>query len=128
MSIPARYLRAFVIGSSYAVFISFFIGAGFIVKNKNYDYAKYTLIAPLYLGMMNMFGLYLSEQFDWSLNKRFLLTGLLSGVVVAIFASVTKAYTFTQEEWLKYYLILISQHVFSFVVIIKLLTAEIETC
>ncbi len=122
----SRYLRAFVIGSSYAVFISFFIGAGFLAQKKNYDYHTYTLVAPLYLGLMNMFGLYLSEQFGWSMNQRFLLTGLMSGIIIATFATVTKAYNFTQQEWMRYYLVLITQHVLSFAIIIRLLTVYTE--
>ena len=122
MNISPRYLSAFVIGSSYAVFLQFFIGAGFIVKGRNYDYPSYTLVAPLYLGLMNMLGLYLSEKCGWSLNKRFLLTGLLSGVIVSNFSTMTNAYTFTESEWMQYYMILISQHIFSFAVIVNLLT------
>ena len=122
MSSISRYLRAFVIGSSYAVFISFFIGVGYLAEKKKYDYYQYTLIAPLYLGLMNVIGLRLSERFGWSVNRRFLFTGLMSGIIVANFATITKAYNFTQEEWLQYYFILITQHVISFAVIIRLLT------
>ena len=122
----AEYLKAFVIASSYAVFVSFFIGAGFLFHKKNYNYHRYTLVAPLYLGVMNMLGLYLSRRFDWSMNQRFLYTGLLSGTVVAIFATATNAYNFTKNEWLRYYLILITHHVLTYVVIIRLLTVYIN--
>lgn len=116
-----EYLQAFVIGSSLAVFASFFIGAG-TIQNKNYSYPIYTLIAPLYLGLANMVGLYLATRFGWNDTQRFVTIGLISGIMVAIFATLVGAYPFTRREWLRYYVVLISQHLITFAVIVRMLT------
>lgn len=120
-----EYLKAFIIGSCYPVFVLFFIGAQ-TIKDKNYDYGLYTIFAPLYLGIMNMIGLYLSTIYDFDLTTRFFITGLLSGSIVAIFATVTKSYSFENQcSWFKYYMVLILHHVLTFSIIVRLLT-ELE--
>lgn len=121
-----KYLTAFVLGSCYPVFVLFFIGAQSI-SDRNYNYGLYTLVAPLYLGLMNMLGLYLSEIYGWDLTTRFLFIGALSGLIVATFARFTNAYKFpTETDWMKYYAVLITHHILTFSIIVRILTELVQ--
>ena len=97
------YLKSFVIGSSYLVFLPFFVG----VKNdstKKYSYYHYTLVAPLWLGMCNMFSLFLANTFKLSLRKRFLAISILSSLSIITIATLDKSYDFSKKGRLQYYL------------------------
>ncbi|HLX54132.1 MAG TPA: hypothetical protein VKR58_09330 [Aquella sp.] len=120
------YLRSFVIGSSFFVFIWFFL----VVRNisssiKNYTYDDYTLVAPIYLGMMNVLSLYIAHQFDLSLRMRYVVIGIISPLIVIIFARWMKTYNFTNAEWNKYSLMLIMQHFLIFNLIVYYLEKNI---
>ena len=109
-------LLAFLIGSSYPVFVSFFLS----VQNRpdslmNYTFKDYSLIAPLYLGLMNVLGLCLFPK------NRFVWTGILSGLTVATVATLMDSYNFTQAQWNQYYLRILLKHFFTFNVVIQLL-------
>ena len=60
------YLREFIVGSSYFVFLPFF----YIVKNskikRNYSYYQYTLVAPVWFGIWNIISLIIAEYFGLS--------------------------------------------------------------
>ena len=50
-----KYLEQFIVGSSWAATLPFFYKVGRI--EKNYSYYAYTLLAPLWLGLWNVFSL-----------------------------------------------------------------------
>ena len=98
-----EYLRAFVIGSSFFVFIPFFICVSNFKKDKfNYDYKSYTFLAPFALGLMNVFSLLLANQFDLSKRTRFLLISILAPTLVMIVIIIFKIYNYTIREWIKH--------------------------
>ena len=117
-----QYIKSFIIGSSLPVFLHFFLKVRTIDdKIKNFSYEDYTIIAPLYLGFMNSLSLYLSKQFEWSLEQRLFYIGVISGIFVCILARSINSYNFTDEEWKMYYLRIITKHILTFSVIIYLL-------
>jgi fructose-specific phosphotransferase system IIC component len=112
-------LIPFIVGSSYLTFISYFLSVQKIPSNvRNYSYEDYTLVAPLYLGVMAMIGRTLFGYNVWS----YFLSGLLSGLIVAIYARCTNSYNFdTKEEWNKYMLYIILKHMFVHGIVIQLI-------
>lgn len=104
-------LKSFVIGSSFPVFILFFLAVRNISNDtKNYSYDDYTIVAPIYLGTMNVISLYLSNYLNLSLRERYLLIGIISPIIVIVFGRLINSYNYTNEEWLKYSIRLIIKH------------------
>lgn len=111
-----EYIKSFVIGSSFPVVVLFFL----IVANikRNYSYEFYSLLAPLYLGLMNALSLFFAKKWNMTLKERYTFIGLFSPLIVATFAFFTKAYTKTADEWFFYSLNLLVQHFFVFNIIV----------
>ena len=121
-----EYIRPFVIGSSFPVFIQFFANVMKIDdKIKNYSYEKYSILAPLYLGLMNVVSLYLAKQFDLDLRQRMLYIGIISGIMVCVIAKLTNSYNFTKREWICYFIRIITKHIFTYSTIVYLLESNI---
>lgn len=112
-----NYLREFVIGASWPVFIFFFLGV-LNSKNINYTYGQYTLIAPPFLGLMNVFSKYLQNTYQLSRRGRYLLIGVLSPLIVSSIAFLLQTYNYTPQEWISYALRLIVFHFLIFNLII----------
>jgi len=114
-----EYIRPFIIGSSWPVFVPFFMKVMNIDdKVKNYSYDKYTIIAPFYLGIMNVLSVYLSKQFNWDLKQRLLYIGLISGILACVIAKLSNSYNFTNKEWIIYFIKVMGKHIFAFSTII----------
>lgn len=98
-----KYLKQFVIGSSYIVFVHFY----YAVKNnrpkKTFSYYDYTLVAPVWFGIWNIISLFLAEYFNLTTRERFILISILSSFSVMKIATNLKSYNITKEEWRKYY-------------------------
>tara|TARA_R100001163_G_scaffold41949_1_gene31725 strand:+ start:2170 stop:2538 length:369 start_codon:yes stop_codon:yes gene_type:complete len=111
-----NFLKDFVIGSSYLVFLHFFLSVQNLKSEvMNYTFNQYSLIAPLYLGLMNAIGGILFSGNEY----RYLYSGLLSGSIVAIYATISKSYNYSKEEWIKYIIYIIGKHLFTYFVIIQ---------
>jgi len=116
-------LKEFIVGSSAFVFLPFFLSVRNLNPNdKNYSYADYTIVAPLYLGLMNLCGSILFHSSPY----RFILTGLLSGVIVSIIATLLNSYNYTSDQWKQYYIHIIFKHVITFGIIVNLLERNIR--
>lgn len=118
------YIKSFVIGSSFPVFLLFFLSVAKI--QKNYTYENYSLIAPFYLGFMNVVSLYIARQWKLSLRQRFMVIGVISPLLVITFAFLTKAYTKTTGQWLAYATYLFAKHFFIFNIIVYHLEKVLE--
>jgi hypothetical protein len=106
-----KYLRAFVIASSFLVFLPHFIAVAGLDETKiNYTYKQYTFIAPLYYGVMNMISLYLALQFNLSNRQRYLLIGTISPLIVVLSAYLFKTYQYDNIEWISYGIRLFIKH------------------
>ena len=113
--------KQFIVGSSSFVVLPFF---GTVMnidkKDKNYSYAMYTIVAPIYLGLMNVLGSILFKG-----QYRFILTGLISGIIVALVATLLNSYNFTKDEWNQYYIRIVIRHVITFGIIVNVLENNI---
>ena len=106
-----KYLKQFVIGSSYLVFIPFFWFVKNNLKDKNYTYFDYTISAPIYFGVWNVISLLLAEQLGLSMKERFLLVTPLSALSIMIFAKYYKKYNFTKKQWSQYSILLFAVYI-----------------
>jgi hypothetical protein len=98
-----EYIRAFVIGSSFPVFLPHFLAvANLDERNLNYTYKQYTFIAPLYYGLMNAISLLLAIKLKLSDRQRYLLIGTLSPLIVILFSYTFQTYDYQGIEWLTY--------------------------
>jgi len=117
---PNQYLRAFVIGSSFFVFIPYFIAVkSFDKRLVNYSYENYTLYAPIGLGLYNVLSLYIANQFNLTKRNRFFLISLLAPTLVVLTVYFLKAYNYTTiQQWFNHIwkLYLLYFIVFNFVV------------
>lgn len=114
------YLKSFVIGTSVLVPAHFLIAVMGIPEHKRrFAYEPYSIIAPLYFGLVNMLSLYV---FSRNNTIRFLITGLLSGLFIYFFiAKRFTIYTDPDFDWNSYFIRIVLRHLFTFVVIIQLL-------
>jgi hypothetical protein len=99
-----KYLKQFIIGSSYLVFVSFYYAVQNNQPKKNYDYYDYTLVAPVWFGLWNVLSLIIAESLGLSTEHRFLLISILSSFSIMTIATHLKSYNFTKKEWNDYYL------------------------
>lgn len=122
-----EYLRAFIIGSSFPVFALYFIAvSNYDESITNYTYKNYTIIAPLFLGTINMVGLYLSNVYSLTKFQRFILTALLGASIVATTITVLKLYNFeSQQRWYKQYFYLFMTYIFVFTIIVKIIDSNL---
>lgn len=97
-----QYLRAFVIGSSFFVFIPYFLSVRMLSDKKliNYSYENYTLYAPIVLGLYNVLSLYISNKMNIKKRYSLLLISIIAPTFVAFFIYTFKAYNYTSvNEW-----------------------------
>ena len=118
------YLKSFVIGSSYITLLPF-LTTVIRLENINYTYGSYSLIAPLYLGLMNMLSLYLSKKLDLTLRKRMLMIGIISPLIVILISYMLKTYNFEGYEWIIYGIRLVIKHLMVYNIIMYLLEKNI---
>jgi len=98
-----EYIRAFVIGSSFIVFLPyFFVVSRFNPKDFNFSYIPYTFLAPIALGLMNVLSLFLAKQFDLTRRNRYLLISLLAPTLVLFTIIFFKIYNYTRERWIRH--------------------------
>ena len=97
-----QYLRAFVIGSSFFVFIPYFLAVKYLSDQHfiNYSYENYTLYAPIGLGLYNVFSLYIANKMNITKKYSLLLISIIAPTLVAIGTYTLKAYNYTSiNQW-----------------------------
>ncbi len=108
----SNIISSFIIGSSFPI-ISIPAVLALNVKNKNYDMTKYLLTMPLYFGAVNTISYLL-----WPVQTqlRYLMTGLISGLIVSVWAYYIKSYKPTPPggNWSNYTLLMLFMHVVIF--------------
>jgi len=96
-----EYIRAFVIGSSFLVFLPYFFAVSrFNSKDFNFSYVPYTFLAPISLGLMNVFSLFIANKLHLSKENRFVLISLLAPTLVLFTIVFFKIYNYTRQEWI----------------------------
>jgi len=114
-----HYLRSFVIGSSYLVFFPYFFTVSSIDKSiLNYTYEDYTFIAPVYLGLINTFSLFIANQYNLTRRMRYILFGSISPIFVSSISFMLNTYNYSTTEWTHYVISLFFKHFLVFNIII----------
>ncbi len=110
-----EYLRAFIIGSSFPVFLPFFYSVSRFDKEKfNFNYEAYTFLAPPSLGFMNVVSLFLANQLNINKKLRFLLTSLIAPTLVLFTVIFFNIYNYTFEDWVSH---IIQMYLLYFIVV-----------
>ena len=123
------YFKSFIVGSSVPVFLHFFLSVQRLdSKLMNYTYGEYTIVAPIYLGMMNMLSLYLMRYFKLNTRQRYVLISFISSFIVVTGAFLNRAYNFTQNQWTQYSIRIFLTHFMTFNVIVYLLNNVLCVC
>ena len=126
MVVNDSYIKSFVIGSSLPVFMHFFLSVQNIdPKSKNYTYEDYSIVAPLYLGFMNMISLFIGKQFGLNLRERLFYISLISAVCVMGIARYTKSYNYSDKKWMQYMVWIFLKHLFTYNILIYLLEVSL---
>lgn len=95
-----EYLRSFVIGSSWLVFIPYFyIVSNFDPEKFNFDYKLYTYFAPAALGIMNLISLIIAKKYNISTKNRFLYTSIIAPTLVLFTVIYFNIYNYTILDW-----------------------------
>ena len=113
-----KYLKQFIIGSSYLVFFPFFYSVKNNQPKKTYNYYDYTLVSPLWFGIWNIISLIIAENLNLTLNQRFIVISIISSLSIMIIATYLKSYNFTKKEWKKYYIYIFLKYMFVWNIII----------
>ena len=113
-----KYLKDFVLGSSYLVFLPYFYSVHNSQSTKNYSYYEYTLVAPVWFGIWNIISLIIAEYFGLSKRLRFFIVSILSSFSIMAIAYNFKTYTFTNEEWIKYFFYIFLKYLFVWNIVI----------
>lgn len=121
------YLRSFIIGSSIFTTIPFYLAISKVPDGiRNYSYADYSMIAPIYLGLVNMLSLYISNKYNLTMRQRYLLIGIAAPIFIIFVARAMGTYRFTDVEWNKYYFRVILHYFFVFNIIVYSLESYLQ--
>lgn len=121
------YLKAFVVGSSFPTLFLYFYAVQNIPESQ-VNLNTYVFRAPLFLGSLNVLGLYLCKKLNLSINQRYLLTSIIGFLLISIllYNYGTEIYTYdTNTEWLKHILLLLIGYLVTFNIIVKFIEETI---
>jgi len=123
----SEYVKAFIIGSSLPVFGLYFYNVSKYDDIMNYSYKWYTFAAPLFLGLLNVFGLFISNTYKLTRLQRYVMTAVIGATLISIVITVTKAYNYTsKEQWIQHYISLFMLYIFTFVFVVNILDRLID--
>lgn len=115
------YLRSFIIGSSGLVVFQFFATLALQKKGVyTIPYKKYSILAPIYFGLMNILSLYIGKTYNLSLERRFFIISIISILFTVSFnyffsSKKYKPYsTYDTKDWIYYILINGARHIIAF--------------
>ena len=125
MRFKKNILLSFVVGSSFLSFFLFFMGFHTYSNKYNKEncvsqwfklepYYFYTLLAPVYLGLMSVFALLIHQYTKISIRKSFLIISLLSPIIVSMAITKCKIYDFSKQRLMEQYLRLMVYHILLF--------------
>ena len=118
--------KAFLSGSSILVVFPFFISFKSLENNLNLKkndrfldtYYKYSIICPLYFGIVSVIAYLISFYGKFDLHLTFLIVSILATIQTSISVTYQKIYNFSQKSWYQYYVILLIYYLITFNVII----------
>lgn len=111
---------SFLTGSCYFVFSPFFYFVHKMVELQKLktNYYEYTMIMPLYFGILNVVFNLLQKHFKWSDLTRFTSTAIFGIVAVISVITYFDLYNYNKAEWIYHYLGLIINYTAVWVVLI----------
>ena len=113
-----KYLREFAIGSSWLVVVQSLYMAAYHRPNKNWSYEEYSLIAPVWFGLWNVFSLVIAEYFGLTMRMRFFVVSIMSYIAILAIAKGLKKYNFTQKQWNEYYSYMLIKYILTWNIIV----------
>ena len=123
-----KYLKEFIIGSSFPTFFIFFIIVYENIQRKKqtnleyleylkekkpqaalfpwnkiskygyFTYYSYTLRHPIYLGVMNIISLIIADHFKLSKRIRFVIIAIISSIIIMITTTIDNIYNWTTKR------------------------------
>ena len=122
------YLKSFTIGTSGLITLQHFLPLALQSAENNKDvsssatppFKEYSIVAPIYYGVMGMLALYIGKTFGLSLSLRLFMTSIISVVFVTLlnYNVSRKKYepykSYTTKEWLYYIIRNGSRHIIAF--------------
>ena len=110
-------LKSFIIGSSLPAFTILFIAVYYfliIEKTGLINYYRYSLLAPLGLGIASLIAKYIHMNYKISLQKSYFIISILSALFISILITFYKTYKFKikSKRGLLQYLIIFIGHLF----------------
>lgn len=113
-------MNPFIVGTSILVVLPFYLRV-MNIDNKHYSYELYSILAPLYFGLMNVLAYHLSLRYGSF--RGYLLTTFISVAIVFSINLYSKMYPFTtSSQWLKYLARLLGAHGFTYLVVLRTLS------
>ena len=91
------YLKSFIIGSSFPSFIIFFIAVSYFLlyeKTGLMNYHRYSILAPLGIGLMSLFAKYIHLNYNMKLKDTYLIISLISAFFISSFITTIQTYNF----------------------------------
>lgn len=124
-----EYLKAFTIGTSGPAWFQHMALLALADENYyDYSFKLYSIVAPIYYGLMAMLAVFLGQTFNWSLQKQLFITSIISIIfIVALNLLYSRKHfkpykNFTTNEWFAYILKNGARHLINFNLIIYNLT------
>jgi len=109
-------LKSFIIGSSVIAFFIIFIVVIYLfkIKEATFDYYRYSILAPIGIGLLSALAKIISIKYNISLKISYFIVSLLSALFVSINISRGKqAYNFkSKNRWYFQYLLIFMGHLF----------------
>ena len=108
--------KSFIIGSSIIAYFIIFIVVIYLfkIKEATFDYYRYSILAPIGIGLLSALAKFISIKYNITLKKSYFIVSLLSALFVSINISRgEKAYNFkSNNRWYLQYLLIFIGHLF----------------
>ena len=99
-----KYFKQFIAGANIIVVLPYYIAVNNLGENKNYDYYRYSLVAPFWFGLFNILSFIIANKYNLTNFQRFTLISIISSVSVMCISTYFQTYTKTKKEWIEYYI------------------------
>ena len=86
-----KYVKQFVIASSILAMIPFLVAVN-LSQHKNYTYFGYSIVAPIWLGFLNVVSLVIANRLGLTTNNRFILITAISYLSSLAIVEYTNSY------------------------------------
>jgi hypothetical protein len=123
----SQYLKAFIVGSSFPTLALYLYAVQNIPESK-INLSTYVFKAPIFLGTLNMLGLYLSKQYKLNVNQRYLLTSIIgfSIILSILYKRGNELYAYdSTQDWAKHVLMLLIGYLLTYNIIVRFIEESI---